>query len=118
VIVDKHQYITIWTAIDLRQAQEQDKDIQPLIVWLEKSVARPCWEKVAPQSETTKAYWAEWDSLKLYDGALYRIWENATGNKIVKQLVAPNKLRPSVLNLLHNLPTSGHMGIAKTTFIG
>ena len=115
VMVDSHPDISTWTATDLQWAQEQDKDIHPVIIWLEKSVTKPCWEKVALQSETTKAYWAQWDSLKLYNGVLYCIWENATGDKITKQLVIPKDLRPSVLHLLHNLPTSGHMGVAKTT---
>ena len=93
----------------------QNKDIHPVITWLEKSVTKPFWEKVAPQNETTKACWAQWDSLKLYNGVLYRMWENATGDKITEQLVVPEDLRPSVLHLLHNLPTSSHMGVAKTT---
>ena len=117
VTVDNHPDISTWTAADLQQThvQEQDKDVHPIIVWLEKSVTRPHWENVAPQSETTKAYWAQWDILKLYSGVLYRLWENATGDKITKQLVVPKNLRPSVLHLLHNLPTSSHMGVAKMT---
>ena len=103
VTVYNYPDISTWTATDLRQAQEQDKDIHPIIKWLEESVTRPCWESVAPQSETTKAYWAQWDSLKLYSGVLYRLWENAAGDKITKQLVVPKNLRPSVLHLLHNL---------------
>ena len=95
--------------------QEQDKDIQPVIEWLERSNTRPHWEDVAPRSENTKAYWAQWDNLKLFDGVLYRLWENSTGDLATKQLVVPKSLRPSVLHLLHNLPTSGHMGVAKTT---
>ena len=102
------------TTTSLRQAQEQDEDIRPVILWLERSATRPRWEDVAPQSEITKAYWAQWNSLKLLDGVLYRLWENASGDKITKQLVIPKNLRSSVLHLLHNLPTSGHMGVAKT----
>ena len=115
VMVDSRPDISTWTATDLQRAQELDKDIHPVTIWLEKSVAKPCWEKVAPQSETTKSYWAQWDSLKLYNGVLYRMWENATGDKITKQLLVPKDLRPCVIHLLHNLPTSGHMGVAKTT---
>ena len=59
VMVDDHPDIGTRTAIDLWQAQEQDKDIHPVMTWLEESVTKPCWEKVAPQSETTKAYWAQ-----------------------------------------------------------
>ena len=44
VMVDSHPDISTWTATDLRRAQEQDKDIHPVVVWLEKSVTKPCWE--------------------------------------------------------------------------
>ena len=115
VTIDKGSDIGTWTTSDLRRVQEQDKDIQPVIEWLERSNTRPHWEDVAPRSENTKAYWAQWDILKLFDGVLFRLWENSTGDQVTKQLVVPKSLRPSVLHLLHNLPTSGHMGVAKTT---
>ena len=115
VTIENHQDVGSWTLAELRQAQTQDKNIQPVMEWLEKSDTRPSWENVAPQSETTKAYWAQWDSLKLYNGVLYRLLENANGDKVTKQLVVPESLRPSVLHHLHNLSTSGHLGVAKTT---
>ena len=115
VSVEDHQDLGSWTLAELQQAQKEDKNIQPVVEWLEKSDTRPSWEDVAPQSVTVKAYWAQWDSLKLYNGVLYRLVENAIGDKVTKQLVVPESLRPSVLHYLHNLTTSGHLGVAKTT---
>ena len=51
--------------------------------------------------------------IEALNGVLYHLWENATGRKIIKQLVVPKNLGPSVVHLLHNLPTYGHMGVAR-----
>ena len=47
----------------LRQAQMSDDILCTVIGWLERSTVRPKWEEVAPSSDCTKAYWAQWDSL-------------------------------------------------------
>ncbi len=103
-----------WQPEELRLSQLADADIKPIVEWLEKSSERPQWMEVSLCSEATKAYWAQWQSLKLYSGVLYRHWETPAGDAIVKQLVLPKSLRPEVLRQLHNTPTAGHFGIAKT----
>ena len=104
----------MWSTKDLQQAQLEDRDITPMVRWLGESEPRPCWETVAPHSEATKIYWAQWDSLKLCDGVVYRVWETPAGDKAVWQLVLPKKLRPKVLYQLHNTAAAGHLGVAKT----
>ena len=98
----------------LQQAQEFDPDIGPVLNWLRTDGVRPSWEVVAPYSEDTKLYWAQWDSLCVQDGVLYRAWETPKGDQKILQLLLPRKLRPQVLHDLHNTPTGGHLGIAKT----
>lgn len=53
---------------------------------------RPSWEIIASFSEIVKSYWAQWDSLCVCEGVLYRLWENSAGNYITKQLVLPKSL--------------------------
>ncbi len=103
-----------WEPREVRLSQANDGDIRPIVEWLEKSRDRPRWEEVAPCSEATKAYWAQWQSLELHDGVLYRLWETPAGDASVKQLVVPKTLRPDVLHQLHNVPVAGHFGVAKT----
>ena len=103
-----------WSKQELREAQEQDKEVQQILHWREKSDSRPSWEIVAPFGEIVKSYWAQWDSLCVCEGVLYRLWENSAGNHITKQLVLPKALRATVLHQLHNSPTAGHLGINKT----
>ena len=44
------------------------------------------WEDVAPLRSCTKAYWAQWSSLQLVDGVLYRLWETPEGDNVFNQL--------------------------------
>ena len=76
----------------LRQAQLADRDIKPILEWLERSPEKPTREEVAPHSQTTKMYWAQWQSLKLLGGVLYRVWETPTGDATLNQLILPESL--------------------------
>ena len=64
------------------------------------------WSSIAPQDETNKMYWAQWDSLSLKDGVVYRLWETPAGDSTVWQLLLPKKLRAEVLHQLHDAETS------------
>ncbi len=99
---------------EMRLSQVSDVDIKPVVEWLEKGSVRPSWEEIAPHSEATKAYWAQWKSLELCDGVLYRRWETPSGDSTTKQLIVPKDLRPALLHQLHGVPTAGHFGVAKT----
>ena len=99
---------------DIRAEQLQDEDIQPVIKWMEENCEKPTWEVIAPHSQTTKVYCAQWQSLKLSNGVLYRMWETPSGDATILQLVLPKSLRHKVLQQLHNTKTSGHLGVAKT----
>ena len=99
---------------DLQIAQENDRDIGPVLKWMKDSEIRPTWQTVAPCNEIIKAYWSQWDSLQLDEGMLFRRWETPAGDRIVKQLVLPRSLQLQVLHDLHSTPTAGHLGVAKT----
>ena len=45
---------------------------------------------------------------------MYRLWETPSGDATIRQLVLPKSLRSEVLQQLHNAPTAGHLGTAKT----
>lgn len=82
-----------WCPNELRKLQKQDSDISPVLQWMEDNELRPPWETVTPCTETSKIYWAQWDSLRLREGVLYRLWETPAGDQIVWQLVLPKALR-------------------------
>ena len=103
-----------WSDEDLRDAQMADADIAPITQWLLRSEQKPTWSTVAPHSESTKMYWAQWSSLRLRDGIAYRLWETPAGDSTIWQLLLPKALRSEALYQLHNTTTSGHLGISKT----
>ena len=99
---------------DIRKAQLSDEDIKPVIELMEQNGEKPSWKVMAPLSQTTKVYCAQWQSLKMSNGVLYSVWETPSGDSTVTRIVLPKSLRQGVLQQLHNTRTSGHLGIAKT----
>jgi len=88
-----HQLAPHWSVKDLQLAQLKDNTIGPIARWLKNSQDRPPKSDVSPYSEATKLYWAQWDSLHLKDGLVYRLWETPAGDSSVWQLLLPKKLR-------------------------
>lgn len=93
--------------------QRNDSTISLIIKWKENN-SKPSWAEVSKYSPVEKYYWNRLDSFEIKDGVLCRKWENNTGNNITWQIVIPQKLRPSILQQLHNSVTGGHLGIKKT----
>lgn len=54
-----------------------------------------------------KAYWAQFNTLILKDGILFRKWLSADGTERHQQLVIPRSLRKDVLQQFHSSPTGG-----------
>ena len=98
---------------EFKIAQQQDPDIAPIVKCFESDNIQPQWSEIASQSPATKAYWAQWNSLRLKDGILYRLWVSPTEDHRM-QLVVPRKYREDILRLLHDSPTSGHFSVNKT----
>lgn len=99
---------------ELRSKQEEDPDLKVLIDLLEVSGERPDWSNVAPGSEKMKVLWAQWESLIIEDGLLYRKFESVDGRETKLQLIVPESLQEEVLKYVHDNITSGHLGINKT----
>ena len=103
-----------WSGNELKQAQREDPSIKPILEWKQESATKPLWPTVSPYGACTKAYWAQWKSLVLKNGLLYRRWENTAGDGITLQLVLPKPLQRQAFKQLHEAPTAGHLGINKT----
>ena len=98
VDLDKYMYKK------LRVAQLQDLDIQPVLQWKKTATSRPSREDVhvARYSLTTKLYWTQWNSLKLDQGVLHRIWETPSGDRTMTQLILPRTLQKEAFHQLHS----------------
>ncbi|UYV84725.1 K02A2.6-like [Cordylochernes scorpioides] len=103
-----------WSPEEMRKSQFEDADLRPVMNWLNAGTNRPAWEDVASCSPITKSYWSLWDSLEFRGGVRYRKWESDDGQHIEWKMILPQSRVPSVLKELHNSPSGGHFGIAKT----
>ena len=90
-----------------------DRSISHIVKWKDAG-NRPEWPSIAHFDSTTKAYWAQWDSLALKEGVLYHRWESPERGEETWQLVLPTALRAGVLKPLHDTPVSGHLAVSKT----
>ena len=91
------------TRASMIQAQHQDPDIQPLF---QKALNVEEADKVA------SCYMKR-------DGVLIRKWrsplcQSNDQEAIVHQILVPRELRPHVLELAHDNPMAGHLGVRKT----
>jgi hypothetical protein len=101
--------------MDIATAQREDPDIRPVIEAMETSSEMPPWNSLLHYSEDSKNLFAQWPTLQLINGVLYRKWID--GHRQVKwlQCFIPRNLRKNVLQQVHAGLTSGHFGRRKIT---
>ena len=90
-----------------------DLEIKPVLEWKEERS-----ENCLGMPHTAKTQNFTVHSGKVINGGLYHEWETPSGDDIIKQLILLKMLRQEVLRELHDTRTSGHLGVAKTHFIG
>ena len=104
-----------WTKYGVREEQMKDEDVAPIFEWMEEGV-KPQWfyKQIAKHGEITKSYWAQWDSLAIQRGVLYRKWETEDGENFHLQLILSKTRVKEVLEEIHNGISGGHLGVNKT----
>jgi len=75
-----------------------------------QNTGKPPWKMVAGESRAFKALFQQWDVVTVEDGVLYR---QKDADK-PKQMVIPANQKTELLVMLHDGPTGGHMGVART----
>src|SRR5208282_2988193 len=98
----------------LREVQAADFNVSPLLQWKLAEAGRPNWSAVANRSEETRAYWAQWDSLVVQNGVLYRRFYANDGHPLFLQIVVPESLRRLFVQEAHGGITGGHFGVRRT----
>lgn len=101
-----------WSNIELNLFQREDPVLSEVIKWV-KSGARPDRKEIASACPEKGSMWSQFGRLKLI-GLLCREYEPESGNTKFLQLCLPRKIVPEILELVHVLPTSGHLGFFKT----
>ena len=93
------------------QARLDDPEIGCLLSLWEQSADKPPWQAVSALPLQTKVYWGQWQSLSLENGVLYWDYEMPVGDRVVKQLIPPQKFWTQVLRQLHDSISGGHLGV-------
>ncbi|CAB4020149.1 Hypothetical predicted protein [Paramuricea clavata] len=96
-----------------KEKQGEDGNMKSLIEALKDGKKRPRWAVVTPFGKKRR-HCAQWDSLRLVDGIMYRVWEHPRASDETLQIVVPKALRKQIFDLLHDSKTGGHFGINKT----
>lgn len=99
---------------DIRAAQQADESISPIIVALAKSSDKPGQDFISDKSNETRAYWAQWSTLTLENGILYRRFFAVTGEIKYLQVIVPDALRGKLVEAAHGGLTGGHFGARRT----
>ena len=103
-----------YTADQIVTAQRDDANLELLLEFLE-SGEEPTEYFLMFASAETKAYWLNKEQFILRDGVLfYRYVSDDPFEPETYKLVVPESLRQDILELAHDVPTSGHLGITKT----
>lgn len=95
-------------------AAQRGDDILAKIISAKEADIRPPRNEISAESPLAKAYWAQWDSLSLINGCLYRKWESTDGKTTSNLVVVPASKKADVLKEFHNGPSGCHLGVTKT----
>lgn len=93
----------------LKELQEQDPDIGPVLLWKLESPTRPKSQDVVFRSPATRNLWLIWESLHVKNGVLYK---KARDGRL--QLVVPQAIRTELIEMMHAGLLAGHLGYKKT----
>ena len=99
----------------LRQSQLDDVIVGFILRCLEQDASQPDWSLVAERSDEVRTYRAQWASLVIQEGVLYRRFYAADGKTKFLQLIVPLAMREQFVNTAHGGITGGHFGIRRTT---
>ena len=93
----------------LKEEQQKDPDLKFLTEWFTRK-EEPLENILFAASPAAKYYFIKRDLFCLEDGF---IWRKPKHENQEKRLVVPESLKELVLNLCHDIPSSGHQGVTK-----
>ncbi len=94
--------------------QSSDPELSKLIQWKMDSDTRPTWSAVAAESDEFRTFYAQWDSLIVVNGVLYRKYITADGTVKRWQLIVSKDRRTDFVKAAHEGATGGHIGRRRT----
>jgi len=105
--------VDMFTNDALCKAQDADETIAPIKHWRSKSASRPDWKLLENHNDDVHTLWAQFESLEVKNGVLYRRFYRTDGTISHLQLIVPRILRNMFLKLVHE-GAGGHVAIRRT----
>ena len=87
-----------------------------MISWLEAGEERPGWKSVLAQCPVTKCLMEQWETLRLEEDMLQRLWVDAGRGKDRWLIVVPPARREELLRGMHEGHTGSHLGIKRALY--
>ena len=109
-----YSWSQIYTALEWRNMQMQDKNIGVVLKWKETGT-RPSGPEVCSASSESRHYWNYWSTLEIHDGLLFKRFVRNDQTDSYLQLIVPVAARAEIMQNLHSSLLSGHLGRKKTT---
>jgi len=97
-----------WT--DLREWQQADPELGPIIRYRVESDTQPSWSEMSPESEHTKRLWNKWSQLEVHNGFVYLRYEGNGTDQTYQQLLVPRRCVENVIFNTHTGMAGGHFG--------
>lgn len=96
---------TIWDKQELVKETARDPNLKVLLGWS----TRPSLEDIADLGTDLKFFYRTWENWKVHDGLLWYKWYHPEGH-VQWKLIMPRIYIKTVLAMLHDTVTSGHLG--------
>jgi hypothetical protein len=104
----------VFSSVAVRQEKLKDPNVSPILQCKSSSDDRPDWSAVAGKSYEIRSYWAQWASLTVENGVLYRRFQSGERGALYLQLIVPENLRHKFVRQFHGGLSGGHFGIRRT----
>jgi len=98
----------------LATAQQEDKEIGPLVKLRLESDQKPHIDVLLTESAAAKILWSQWDRLIVANGLVARRFLGKHGRPDAVQLLIPAGLRQEAIRRCHTGMTGDHLGTKKT----
>ena len=108
------KFLPRWSPTQIAKYQAEDHDLKAVYKAKLSKGDRPRWNEYSGESPTSKAYFAEWKRLQIWNDVLYRRWENGDGTETRLQLVVPTALQKMICEQIHDGKTTCHLGKKRT----
>ena len=109
----------LWEVRSMVKAVAEDTVLSTLLTWKNsRGNQRPDWSSVATLGKELKFYFRTWPNWKVDErGLIWYKWYDPNDTTFRWKLVVPKAYQDPVMKLLHNVPTSGHLGEKRTLSI-